>query len=888
MLLGPRKVCLIRLASSGPYQHGIGLSSSPSCFICLVGPGAHCDSTVHAQMPGKPIIRHQVPPGLVDTFACPASFPWHTSKSVLKDPFPKSSEFNAEHYATLVAYPAPFHKYAKSFLCLVGMSRNYTLDENTYPEFLCDNDEEMDLFSFIRTADPTKVRIGERQRGEDEPKLLDTTVGRVVPLLQVAPARAESELEASVDKLFDEGETVVEDVASLQPSRQRKWKTVVVDAGEPSNPAKKLRDDHATLGGTSVGGKSISAVQRLLARAVQNVEVRGEVVPTLPFVKSSISTTPEREGEDLTDSLDGANLRTIEAPQRFVISSDSSHHLRTNVVEAKVDYVVRSSVPIMTNVTTVTPTVDPVIAAKGKLVGPSVFGADSSSAGGSHPTPGGFSDCIGSDFLIGSIRTMVDEFAPPKFFASIYGMEHDQLFTEFNVGAARQMSLSAEVRIRAEYNIKEKRRLKSVVDEQAELLKVRKVEIENLKAQLLLKEAEAAESIRLRAEASKFEVIEKSLQDEVKTLKDHNAALEKEKNDLGVKVADLAASVKVREQEVVDLDALVTSVKFQKDNLVDQVHKLETSSAKLQEKVAAYENCTEQLEKFQDEQMKIVNERLDKLYVDFVEMALHLDEKLYPHLLTTISGRMWLLTHGMELAIAKCLNSSEYLSALGAAISKAVEKGMQDGLSVGITHGTEGRDLTDVATYNASAEADYMSALQRLQSVNFSLLVELRSNKDASIETVMNLLRLEDTLAERLGLAESQPHVDQLMVPIHHSPDQHVVGASALSLSLDVSSSRVRKIKENIANHRSALHDVFLPLSEPLSVTALTGTEGTSDVMPANAHTTTALSVTFASASSIPPISTDDYEVVRADGQEGAGVGADPFPNVDDAKLNIS
>ncbi|GJQ95044.1 hypothetical protein Tco_0006183 [Tanacetum coccineum] len=65
--------------------------------------------------------------------------------------------------------------------------------------------EEMDLLSFIRTADPTKVRVGERQRAEGEPKLLDTTVGRVVLLLPVAPARSLSELEASVDKLFDKG-----------------------------------------------------------------------------------------------------------------------------------------------------------------------------------------------------------------------------------------------------------------------------------------------------------------------------------------------------------------------------------------------------------------------------------------------------------------------------------------------------------------------------------------------------------------------------------------------------------------------------------------------------------------------------------------------------------
>ncbi|GJY81600.1 hypothetical protein Tco_0494351 [Tanacetum coccineum] len=210
----------------------------------------------------------------VDAFACPASFPWNTSKSVPKDPFPKSSEFNAEHYATLVAHPALFHKYPEPFLCLVGISRYYTLDENTYPQFLHDDDEEMDLISFIRTADPTKVRIGERQHSKDEPKLLDTTVGRTVPLLPVAPVHAESNLDASVDRLFDEGgsgtetehgdsvggggdeqdiiiqpvitvvTTAVGDVIPLQPRRPKKRKTTISDADGSSHPPKKLREDH--------------------------------------------------------------------------------------------------------------------------------------------------------------------------------------------------------------------------------------------------------------------------------------------------------------------------------------------------------------------------------------------------------------------------------------------------------------------------------------------------------------------------------------------------------------------------------------------------------------------------------------------------------------------
>nr|GEU48528.1 hypothetical protein [Tanacetum cinerariifolium] len=573
----------------------------------------------------------------VDTFACPALFPWHTGKSVSRDGVPKSFEFNAEHYATLVAYPAPFHKYPEPFLCLIEMSRNYSLDENTYPQFLRNDDEEMDLLSFIQTADPAKVRVGERERDESEPKLLETTVGRVVSLLPVAPDCSSGDLEPSVDKLFDEGgsgeqadqgdsaggghgfgvqlvdvsaKTVAEDVAPAKLQRRKKRKTKVVDAGEPSHPAKKLRGDYGASGVPAVG--------------------------------------------------------------------DSSDPSSVNIAEADVDYVVRTFMPIMTNATTATPTVDPAAIDKEKLVSALVFGGDSSSAGGSHPISGDFSDRTGGDFLVGGIRTVVDPdsnlqrvYIPHWNVTNGFCMDDGGIFIDFNVRAARQISLGAEVRIRAEYNIKEKRRLKFVVEEKDSLLKSRCDEIKSLKAQLLIKEAEAAEAVRLR--------------DEAQALKEHNTYSEKENSELEIKVIDFAASVKVREQEVADLDDVVTSVRLHNDSLADHAHKLEVASFGLQEKLSHYENLTERLE-----------------------------------------------------------DSAE------AAIRKAIEKGMQDGLAAEMTHGVEGRVLADVAAYNPSAEADYFIALQRLQNINFSLLAELRSNKDASIDTIMNILRIEDNLAERL------------------------------------------------------------------------------------------------------------------------------------------
>nr|GEW04224.1 hypothetical protein [Tanacetum cinerariifolium] len=192
----------------------------------------------------------------------------------------------------------------------------------------------------------------------------------------------------------------------------------------------------------------------------------------------------------------------------------------------------------------------------------------------------------------------------------------------------------------------------------------------------------------------------------------------------------------------------------------------------------------------------------------------------------------------------------------------------------------------DVSAHNPSAKANYISALQQLQNVNFPLFAELKSNKDASVETIIEILRLEDPVAEKLGLNELQPYVDQLMVPIHRSPNKVVIGATALSLALDASSFRVWHIRENIANHRSVLRDVFVSLSEPFSTSALTGVEGASSIVPATA-TSTALSTTLALTTTVNPISIDDYEFIDADDQTVASGDDDSFPNVDDAELHI-
>ncbi|GKG23510.1 hypothetical protein Tco_0391546, partial [Tanacetum coccineum] len=70
----------------------------------------------------------------------------------------------------------------------------------------------------------------------------------------------------------------------------------------------KLREDHGTSTGPSVAGKSKSALQRLLVGAVLNPEVGVAALPTLPFITSIVSVTPERVDGNQYDFMAGANL----------------------------------------------------------------------------------------------------------------------------------------------------------------------------------------------------------------------------------------------------------------------------------------------------------------------------------------------------------------------------------------------------------------------------------------------------------------------------------------------------------------------------------------------------------------------------------------------------
>ncbi|GJT10106.1 hypothetical protein Tco_0857148 [Tanacetum coccineum] len=327
-----------------------------------------------------------------------------------------------------------------------------------------------------------------------------------------------------------------------------------------------------------------------------------------------------------------------------------------------------------------------------------------------------------------SCANLIDHAILHVFFKTVRGMEHEQLFAEFNVSAARNLSLSSE---------------------------------------------------------------------------GYNDLLEQERNVLRLQVASLESTVAEKDHELSDLEISSSSLRSQNQGLVSQVHELETSSVRLREQLDLYEENMKRLEEFQDNHyMRPLETRLAEIDADF---------------------------------------------------TSAIEKGMQEGLAAGIEHGQAGRCLTDLEAYIPSAEVDFNSAVCDLRGLDFPLLQELSNKKDASTWDVMDLLRLDNAVAEALGMTDLQPDVSQLMVPVHHKQDRVVIGSQALSVALDICRGRVEKMERNLVERLPLLKDVFVSLDHPLSAEALIEPPV---VVPA----TNALSTVVIVPHSGPSVSVEDYE----------------------------
>ncbi|GKC96011.1 hypothetical protein Tco_1161453 [Tanacetum coccineum] len=275
-----------------------------------------------------PLSRFLVDLFLVDASVFPSFIPWYIKKTLARDPSPTAMEFSAEACDFLATHPTPFQKFLEPFLCLVGLSRYYDLDDNVYPTFLTDSGEGGDGLDCFYSS-----------RGSYQGANCIENIGHDGS----GDANQENRSEGSDRACQDEAVTIVVDeefqAAAANKPKSKKKKRRAVGASGSDHPPKKLREDHGTSSdiGVSTGRKSLVVFQGLLEHSTLAAEVDVIVAVTVPFITSSVTPTPEREGGGNIDFVSGLNLRTQIPSKRSFVSPPpmmTADVTTTNVVGA--------------------------------------------------------------------------------------------------------------------------------------------------------------------------------------------------------------------------------------------------------------------------------------------------------------------------------------------------------------------------------------------------------------------------------------------------------------------------------------------------------------------------------------------------------------------------
>nr|GEZ57680.1 hypothetical protein [Tanacetum cinerariifolium] len=168
----------------------------------------------------------------------------------------------------------------------------------------------------------------------------------------------------------------------------------------------------------------------------------------------------------------------------------------------------------------------------------------------------------------------------------------------YNVNLARQVAMGSQLRLRFEQKAKLLKKSFAQVARRDKRIQARELEIKNLEALL---ETEA---------------------DMKKAAEDKSDGLIKELEDMHARFLDLQVSHEHLSQQVASLKEQVSG----------------------EEKLKA---AFEEFKRYEDDRVERRCAELDALSID-------LDEELYPHMLTAITGRRWVIGHGLLLDAMKC------------------------------------------------------------------------------------------------------------------------------------------------------------------------------------------------------------------------------------------
>nr|GEV35629.1 hypothetical protein [Tanacetum cinerariifolium] len=204
----------------------------------------------------------------------------------------------------------------------------------------------------------------------------------------------------------------------------------------------------------------------------------------------------------------------------------------------------------------------------------------------------------------------------------------------------------------------------------------------------------------------------------------------------------VAIGFQLREKHIKNLEALLEAeadmkVAAEAKNVELQVYTLKAQILGEKRIKAAFE----EFKKYEDDRVTSrcaeINARLDALSIDF-------DEELHPHMLTVITGRRWVIKHGLRLAVMKCVKSTELRQVFSNVVFAGIAKGMSEGLKHGVEHG-------------------------KAKDLKYPLVDQLEKLKDAPIDAIMASLFLESDSGEDAPqwIRELHPSSSQLKILVH-------------------------------------------------------------------------------------------------------------------------
>nr|GEU85167.1 alpha/beta hydrolases superfamily protein [Tanacetum cinerariifolium] len=283
-------------------------------------------------------------------------------------------------------------------------------------------------------------------------------------------------------------------------------------------------------------------------------------------------------------------------------------------------------------------------------------------------------------------QNLVDHVALPSYFSELRHMPNADFLGQYNVNLARQVAMGSQLRLRFEQEAKLLKKSVAQVALRDKRIQAREQEIKNMEALL---ETEAGMK---------------------KATEDRSAGLNQELENMRAQFSDLQVSNERLSRQVATLQQQVSGEEKLK---------------------AAFEEYKRQQDELVEQRCAEMDARLDALSIDF-------DEELYPHMLTAIAGRRWVIGRGMRLAAR-------------------------------VRAWPGPKKLESIEAYDPEAGAKFVAALQALKDLKYPLLDQLEGLGDAPMDLIMAALYLEcDTGGDALqDIRDLRPCSSQLTIPVY-------------------------------------------------------------------------------------------------------------------------